>query len=291
MASIDLISGLNIESFGEMIPEVFKNAALSEPGFRFYGIEENSVASGVIIMEEASDRIAIRYLYLLPEYRGTGMMDEMVTMLFFRLQEEGFTYVTLSYLPEIYPGLRHFSKRYGFVEEELDYAYFRLTSEDFKKSKAAAIVPKGVMRLRYLPDEKRGYLMKLVDKSIRFYEEKLSRTDEIQSYSMVYMDGELPKAALVIEEVNYRNLPVADNVKMYPEPGSMEMMLFFVGTANQKAPIALLSALCKLIRTELPEDTVLTGYFPEGHVTRLLEGIFGKRGSHEYLATLDLTSF
>ncbi len=291
MASIGKITGDNIESFGGLIPELLKQGFLSGEDLRFYGIEEGGAAAGVVVVRDSVETAELKYLYILPEYRGTGLMDEMLTVLFLLLRNEGFRYIQMFYIPEIYPTLRYMSKRFGFTEKPMDFAYFRFTPGDIQKSKAAAINPQGILRLKYLPEDKKKYLFGFIRKNLNFHNMAFDRTNEVLPYSMVYMTGDTPKGALVIEHKSVENAAASEEYSTYPEPGAYDFTLFFAGAVDQKAPISLLSGLCKLSQKELPENTRFTGYFPEGPITRLIEGALGIRGQHEVAATLNLESF
>ena len=113
-------------------------------------------------------------------------------------------------------------------------------------------------------------------------------SDEILPYSLAYMEGNEPKGALIVEVPPKNEGPAVYEVNKYPETGAYDITLFFIGTGGQKAPLYLLSGFCQMIGKELPGNAVITGYFPEGHVSRLIEGSLGVRGQHEVHASLDL---
>ena len=288
MASIEEISPNNIEAYHSLIPEVLMQQATVNEGFRFYGIEEAGEASGVVCMIERADVAEIKYVYVLPYLRGTGVIDQMLAYLFVLLRDEGFNYVSLKYIPEEYPFFRFLSERFGFSERRLDYAYFRFKVDDIEKCKAASFSPQGIIRFKYLPPNKRDDLFKLVEKNMAFYEYRLPQNEDILPYSLAYLENDKPKGALVVQNPDKSELPTSDDIKKFPEPGSFELTLFFVGTQTQKAPLYLLSGLCKVVQKELSPNTIITGYFPEGHVVKLLEGALNVKGYHEVRATLEL---
>ena len=287
MASIQEISAQNLEAFVELIPKILQEKA-SDSNLHFYGIEESGQASGVIIGLSRIDDMEIKYLYVLPYLRGTGVIDTMLMTLFFQLRDEGYSTVSMRYVPTEYPTLSIISKRFEFEETKLSYAYFTFKGSEVRKSKAASVTPRNIIRVRYLPPNKQQRLFSLIDKNMQIYDRKSLTTENYQPYSMAYMEGENPKGALVVESPDVSILSASDDIKRYPQPGSYDMTLFFVGTTQQLAPLHLLSGLCKVLQTELPEEVTMTGYFPEGHVVKLIEGALGLEGRHEVMAKLDL---
>ncbi len=215
-------------------------------------------------------------------------MDQMLMELFFELKSMDFKYIKVRYIPEEFAGFVHISKRFGFTETREDMAYFRFSAEDIKKCRASSYEPKGIIRLKYLPDDKRQTLYKIIDRNMAFMDYDISSKDEILPYSMAYLEREEPKGALVVEAPKASLIPAGDDKKKYPEPGAFDLALFFVGTTTLKAPLYLLSGLCRIIDKEMHDNAVMTGYFPEGHVTRLLEGTLGIKGRHEVCAVLAL---
>lgn len=287
MTSIQEISSQNLPAFAELIPKILQEKA-SDPDLHFYGIDESGQAVGVIVGLSQLDEMEIKYLYLLPYLRGTGVIDTMLMTLFFQLRDEGYSAVTMRYVPTEYPTLSIISRRFEFQEKELSYAYFTFKGSDVRRSKAASVTPKHIIRVKYLPSDKKNRLFRLIDRNMQIYDRKSFSTESYQPFSMAYMENEDPKGALVVEAPDLSILSASDDIKRYPQPGSYDMTLFFVGTSHQMAPLHLLSGLCKVLETELPDDVTMTGYFPEGHVVRLLEGALGLKGKHEVLAKLDI---
>ncbi len=288
MASIEEISPENIEAYTPLIPQVLQEISMKNKGYRFYGIEECGEASGVVCLRTTADIAEIKYIYILPYLRGTGVIDQMLAYLFVELRDEGFTQVTFKYIPQEYPFFKILSERFGFVQKQLDYAYFRFKAEDLLKSRAINFAPQGIMRYKYLPNEKRNALTKLVDRNMSLYGYKLPSGDDVLPYSIAYMEADQPKGALVVDAPDADFLSAADDMKRYPEPGSYNVSLFFVGTHTQKVPLYLLSGFGRVMLKELPPGTLITGYFPEGHTVNVIEGLLNIKGFHEVRSTLNL---
>ncbi len=288
MASIEEISPNNLEAYMDLIPEVLKEQAAKLDGFRFYGIEEAGEASGVVCLVVRADEAEIKYVYVLPYLRGTGIIDQMLAYLFVELREEGFNYVTFRYVPQEYPFFKNLAERFGFEERMLDYAYFKFKVGDIERCKAASFSPQGIIRFKYLPPEKKNSLFKMVEKSMKMYDFRLPSNEDILPYSLAYIENDSPKGALVVDKPGIVTLPTSDDIKRYPEPGALDLTLFFVGTRTTKAPLYLLSGLCKVATKEFPPGTTMTGFFPESHVVSLIEGALNIKGFHEVKATLDL---
>lgn len=287
MASIREISPDNLNAFIELIPEFLQKQALENP-YHFYGIEECGEASGVIAFVEKGDVADIKYLYILPYLRGTGVMDQMLESFFAQLSEQGYSSVSVRYVKDEYPVLDAVTDRFSFDKRKLDYAYFRFTGQEIKRCKAASFAPKGIMRIRFLPDAKKQQLVRLINKNLEKYDRKIDINPEFMPYSLAYLEGEDPKGALVVENPRLVTAAAFDEAKRYPEPGTYDMSLFFVGSNKQMVPLLLLSGLCRVIEKELPPNVTLTGYFPEGYVVKFLEAILGVKGHHEVLATLNI---
>lgn len=288
MAFIDIVSPNNLDVYSGFLPPILTKKFIEEDGFSFYGINEGNEAVGAVVIQEAGDLAKIRYIYILPHLRGTGIMDMMLSELFLRLRDEDINNVSLNYIPKVHEVLGYLSKRFGFQERRLDYGYFRFKSEDIFKSKVVAISPQGVIRLKYLPSDKKDRLWKLVTKYMNIYENVDFVQEQFMSYSIAYLENDEPKGVLLIHAPDFSGDYTVENQSKYPEDGAYDIALFFVGMGQQKAPLYLLSALCQIIKKELPDNTLITGYFPEGHVVKLIEGIFGVEAKHEVCATLDL---
>lgn len=289
MAFIEEISPANLYAFDEMIPNILKVQALNEGGYHFYGISESNQAAGVVVFVERADAAEIKYLYILPYLRGTGVMDGMLMELFTELRDAGYKTISARYIPEEFENFVNISRRFGFSENVLDLAYFRFNAGDIKKCRASFYEPRGIMRLKYLPEDKKKKLFKIIDKNMSTTMYDISSMEEVLPYSMVYLENDEPKGALIVENPRITMLPASDDLTKFPELGAFDLALFFVGTTTLKAPLYLLSGLCRIIQKELSGNVVMTGYFSEGHVTRLLEGSLGIKGHKEVCATLDLS--
>ena len=287
MASIAEITPGNIKVFYDFIPDVLK-ADVSNNNLHYYGVEESGEASGVIILRQINDTAEIKYIYILPYLRGTGLIDIALNSLFFNLKDEGYNYLSMRFLPKEYPMLNSIAKRFDFEVKSLDYAYFKFDKQDIMKSKASNFEPKNIIRMKYLPKNKKDSLMKLIKKNISLYGKDIITGKMYEEFSIAYMDGDTPKGALVVESPSPSILPAIEGLKSYPEPGTYDITLFFVGSSKLLAPMHLLGSLCKILQKELPDNVTMTGYFPEGHVVRLIEGVLGITGNHEVMAKLDL---
>ena len=287
MASIAEITPGNIKVFYDFIPDVLK-ADVSNNNLHYYGVEESGEASGVIILRQINDTAEIKYIYILPYLRGTGLIDIALNSLFFNLKDEGYNYLSMRFLPKEYPMLNSIAKRFDFEVKSLDYAYFKFGKQDIMKSKASNFEPKNTIRMKYLPKNKKDSLMKLIKKNISLYGKDIITGKMYEEFSIAYMDGDTPKGALVVESPSPSNLPAVEGLKSYPEPGTYDITLFFIGSSKLLAPMHLLGSLCKILQKELPDNVTMTGYFPEGHVVRLIEGVLGITGNHEVMAKLDL---
>ncbi len=287
MASFQEISPANLDAFMPLIPEVFQERAADEP-LRFFGIEESDQASGVIIFRSSGITAEIVYIYILPYLRGTGVIDTALTDLFFKLKDTGYSYVTMQFVADEYPVLSYIAKRYEFEVRSMDYAYFRFTAQDIMRCRASSFEPQGIMRVKYLPQDKLEKLKKLIERYYKVYGNKLLDIEAALPFSMAYMEGTDPKGALLVDVPSIRQDEALGEMKQYPEKGAYDITLFFVGTTSQKAPLYLLSGLCKVLKAELPPEAVITGYFPHGHVVKLFENILGIKGHHEVLGKLDL---
>ncbi len=289
MAIIEEISPANLYAFDELIPKILKLQAQTEGGFHFYGISESGEAAGCVVFVDRVETAEIKFMYIVPYLRGTGVMDRMLMDLFVQLYDEDYRYVMVNYIPEEFESFVNISRRFGFTERIMDLAYFRFNASDIKKCRASFYEPKGIIRLKYLPDYKRKKLNRIIEKNMELLDFDIASMEEILPYSMAYLENEEPRGALIVENPKVTMMPASENLKRFPEPEALDLALFFVGTTTLKAPLYLLSGLCRVVRKELNDNVVMTGYFPEGHVTRLLEGTLGIKGSHEVCATLDLS--
>ena len=287
MAFIDIIAPNNLAAFDPMIPDILKAEFIGERDLRFYGISEEGTAAGVVIIKEIAESVEIRYMYLVPVYRGLGMLDQMLMQLFMDLKEEGFTKAVVNYLPSQFASFKAISDRFGFREIIGGETYLRFKADAIKKCPVSTYEPRGIMRVMYLPKDKQERLFKMIDKSFSFPGARSVKDKDYLTYSMAYLENGEPKGALIVQNPRMDYLSATDDKDKFPEPGAYDLLLFFVGTLSLKAPLYLMSGLCRLLQNELPDDAVMTGYFPEAHVAKLLENALGVTGEHRICATLD----
>ncbi len=61
----------------------------------------------------------------------------------------------MDYIPGEYEVLTHMSRRFGFTEDRMDLSFFRFKAEDIKKGAVASYDPRGIIRMKYLPEDKK----------------------------------------------------------------------------------------------------------------------------------------
>lgn len=292
------VNGTNIEAFQPLIPEVLQRWAIEEEGWVFFGISEDMEAVGIVALSTFADTARIRYLYLLSECRGRGIMEWAVTRIMFDLYEEGYQWLEMDYIPSEYPMIDELAHRLEFDITKTDRAYFRFKASDIKNCKAASFVPQSIMRMKVLPPDKKQELYRMIRESGYDLNQLKGAVDDkdtdksLNEYSLVYLEREVPKGALLVQDTSESKLPegAAAFGKIYPEPASVNLMLIYVGTFQTRAPLYLLSGLCRNVTKDFKENAILTGYFSLGHVTNLFEEALGVKGNREVTARLSLTN-
>ena len=294
MYVLEKVDGSNIEVYQPLIPEVLQRWAVEEKNWMFYGIAVDMRAVGVIALSSAGEICHIRYVYLTPESRKQGYMERALSEMMFDLNESGYFGLEMSYIPSEYPVINDIARKYDFTIHQTDRAYFRFKTGDVKNCKAASFAPQNIMRLKVLPGEHKAILLKMIHDSgydltsIGGYNDQNQLSDKLMEYSLVYLENGKPKGALLVQDASDSKLPegAAAFGKIYPEPSAANLMLIYVGTIQTKAPLYLLSGLCRNVIKDFPDNALLTGYFTLGHITNLFEGALGVKGNREVSAVL-----
>ena len=292
MVQTGLISEDNLDVFTPLIPGILKVQALDD-GFRFYGISVDGEAAGIVVIREKSDIAELKYMYLLPDWRSRGHIDSAISMLLVNLYQEGYAYVQMDYIPSEYPQIAKLADRFSFRKYTTDRSFFSFKISEIKNCKAMSYTAQGILRLRALPPRIKDDLFKLMDKSGYDISRKTIENDpDTLEQSLVYMEGEKPRGLLLVKRFAYKEGPGGVSMfgKVFPSESSADIALIYVGSKELKVPLYLLSALCRNFVTDFAANELVTGYFPEGHITRLLEGALGVRGQHEETAILDLST-
>lgn len=298
MFVLEKVDGNNLGAFQPLIPEVLQRWAVEEHGWAFYGIAQDMEAIGIIALSAVGDICRIRYLYLTPENRKQGLMDRALSELLFELKDDGYSGLEMSYIPTEYPEIDRLATGFDFTIHKTDRAYFRFKAENVRRCKAASFAPQNIMRLKVLPPEHLNTLMKMIIdngydlEGLGAFGSKTEANKSFREYSLVYMENNKPKGALLVQDNTLNRLPEGGAAfgKIYPEPSAANLMLIYVGTTQTKAPLYLLSGLCRNVIRDFPDEALLTGYFSLGHITNLFEGFLGVKGSREVTASLDFTA-
>ncbi len=283
MVYAEEINAGNIDVFQPLIPKMLQQLSLTEENWRFYGIESRDEACGVISVFERGDTAVLRYIYLLPGYRNQGIIDDAITRLLVSLYNERFSFVQMDYIPSEYPNIAKLARRFDFKDYKSDRAYFKFTVADIRNCKAMSYSSHGIVRLRALPQNVRNNLYDLVVKSGYDVEASMFQSDiNTLEYSVVYMEGDKPKGLLMVNRMD-RNPKTTDIAfgRVFPEASAADIALVYVGSKELRVPLYLLSALCQNVIRDFESTDIITGYFPEGHLTRLLEGTLNIKGRHE----------
>ncbi|MCR5594674.1 MAG: hypothetical protein K6G12_02395 [Lachnospiraceae bacterium] len=288
MVDLAQIGYENIEAFLPMIPPTLQRESIEDGEWRFMGIaDDEAVAVGVIILRTEAQSAIIKYIYIVPESRNTGYINDAFSQLVFGLHDEGFVRLRMDYVPSEYPAISYLSKRFSFKENKTDKSYFRFCVSDVRRCLAASYAPKGVMRLKALPPALKNILFNKVKE--KGYD--ISQFgDNVMELSLVYMVNERPMGLLLVESLkDLRSGGRSGSIGVvFPESSSADISLIYISTGEMKAPLYLLSALCRNILKDFEDNDVITGYFDEGHMTRLLEGTLNIRGKREVMAVLSL---
>lgn len=293
MVFVKQIAPDNMDVFVPFIPKILHRQYIDEKNMLFYGISTEGEAIGIVVLRESLDTVEILYMYLLPVHRRMGYMDKVLADIMFDIKDKGFTRLTMDYLPGEYPTIGRICSRFSFTENKTDRAYFRFDVEQIKKCKVMEYKPQGIVRLRALPEALRQELYKLVKN--KGYDMKAVAADRsmlasVEEHSLVYMEREKPMGLVLVQDM--KNLVIEDTTisfgRVFPHESAADIALIFVGSSQIKVPLYLISALCREILAEYKDNDVITGYFPDGHLTKLLEGTLGIKGMHEMTAVLSL---
>lgn len=287
------ISPDNIDIFMPMIPEILISQSLSDDSMRFYGVSVDGEASGIVAVRLMNDTADLRFMYLLPNKRNQGYMDRAVTTVLFDLYREGFARVIMNFIPSEYRAVDRICERFGFTRHKTERSFFRFNVSQVRKCKAITYVPQGTLKLRALPAPLRNDLYKKVsdkgyDISHIISNPEIARS--LEEHSLVYMENGKPLGLMLVQDM--RSLPDPDKTgafgRIFPEGSSADIALIYIGSTQVKAPLYLVSALARDILTGYRDNELITGYFPEGHLTKLLEGTLGIQAMREITCEIAL---
>ncbi len=294
MVQTGLISEDNLDVFMPLIPGILKLQALDD-GFRFYGISVDGEAAGIVVIREKSDIAELKYMYLLPARRRMGYMDQALSTILFELRREGFDRVVGYYIPTEYEAVARICERFSFVQHKTDKSFFRFKVSEIRMCKAITYVPQGIVKLRALPNAIKQELYKKVDARGYDISHILKNPDlllNLEEHSLVYMENDKPMGLMMVQDM--KSLPKGDRSgafgMVFPEGSSADIALIYIGSIQVKAPLYLVSALARDILTAYEDNEIITGYFPEGHLTKLLEGTLGVKGKREITGEFMLDS-
>lgn len=293
MLHIGIIGSDNIDVFMPLIPKVLCSQALKEDDIRFYGISVDGEAAGTIVMRERADIAELKYIYLLPDKRGYGYMDKAMADLAFMLREEGFSGITLDYLPSEYPAIAHMCTRFSFEQHASKSAFFRFPVRSIHKCTAVSYTPKDTIKLRALPGPARHELFRVLERQgydIGHITNNPDLISCVEEHSLVYVERDKAAGLMLVQDMKDPRLMDQSLAlgRIFPEGSSADIALVYIGSSQIKAPLYLISALCRDILTNYEDNDLITGYFPEGQITKLLEGTLNIRGLHEMTAILSL---
>ncbi len=285
----------NMDVFIPYIPGAFLDDYTREGNIRFYGLSADDRAVGVVAVKETSDTAEISYIYMLPDQRRVGNADRVLTDILFELKNEGFSRVSMDYIPEEYPAIARLCERFAFSRHRTDRALFRFTVAQIRKCKAITYTPQGIVKLRALPESIRQELYRQVKNKgydISHITDDPDSKSAIEEHSLVYMEGDKPMGLMLVRDM--KSLALKDRAsafgRIFPTGSSADIALIYVGSSQVKAPLYLISALCRDILEGYGDNDVITGFFPDGHMTKLLEGTLGISGLREINSQLALDS-
>ena len=285
----------NLDVFMPLIPDILITQHVREGDMHFYGISEDGEAVGVVVIKEAADTAELKYMYLLPAKRRRGIMDKALSDIMFELKDEGYTRLTMDYIPSEYPAIAHICERFAFTHHKTDKAYFKFTVDRIRKCKAITYNPQGTLKLRALPESIRQELYRQIKNKgydISHILDDKTLKASVEEHSLVYMEADKPMGLMLVQDM--KSLAASERTtafgRIFPEGSSADIALIYIGSTQVKAPLYLISALCRDILAGYEENDIITGYFPDGHVTKLLEGTLEIKGLREVTSEIMLDS-
>lgn len=275
MSYIKEISGDELDKFIEFIPNSIIIDSLENDNYIFYGIVEENEAIGVIVMETDSENVELTYAYVLPVYRGRGIMSRALNQLMVVFWYRGFQNMFLTYTPKLAPALDFFTATLEFVKIELDNAYFEISLKEASESKLWSKKILHTSRLSELDeDQKKILFSNIEDLGIEMFNEIDIDRGYLPNQSIVYMNNDVPEGLLIVGQ--------DENKKIDAE-------LIYLKSKDVMAPYYMISALYENLKKDYPMNTVISFYSKNGYMTGVLEKILGINGSREVVARYELS--
>ena len=275
MSYIKEINGNEMDKFIEYIPNSIIIDSLTNDNYIYYGIVEDNEAIGVIVMETDSENVEFTYAYVLPVYRGRGIMSRALNQLIVVYWYKGYQNLHMSYNPKLAPAIDKYADTNEFVKIELDNAYFEFSLQVASESKLWSKKILHTRRMSELDESQKQILYAAIENlGIEIFNEIDTDRGYLINQSIVYMNNEVPEGLLIVGQ--------DENKKLDAE-------LVYLKSKDVMAPYYMISALHENLENDYPLETIVSFYSKNGYMTGVLEKILGTKGYREIIARYDLS--
>lgn len=277
MEQIEQITNETLAFFLPFIPDLLKEEFDYHTGLLFYGIMQEDVACGTVILERDGRDIRLRYLYLAEDYRGTGIADRMMTDLLYLLWKQGYETMSARYCPKSSPQLHRCLRAKKFRLETEGYGTFQFTLKELGNADTLKGSFPHVVSLAELPNQRIKQFCHLISAEGKdLIPMPIEQSDYLSDCCAVYMENGNPTGILLLQQNGEKNLKIPFLYSTSSHPTALVEMIRFLYAKGSLA---------------FQEDTVCVFYSIHNTLTTLIERIIGISADRQVIARLELSCF
>ncbi len=201
MANLLFIDEKNIDMFAPIIPDYIREVAVFDEDVIMHGIESDDMACGVIVSRVITFESEILWYYLDPSFRGLGIGHESFELYTERLYDSyGVSSIRMEIPADGDEGLYKLFEGLPANFEKLDKNRFETTVGWLRSSDKIRGGSKHSVALSEVdPNVLRNFSGKLAQAGLGIIDLPIDPSAYEADASAVYMEGDTPKAVLLIE--------------------------------------------------------------------------------------------
>ncbi len=277
MERLLLLTPSTMELFSAFLPETLKEEYVAGRTMSFYGIVEDDIACGLMVLSPDGEEMELLYLYLAKSHRGKGLASRMFGELMLLLREQGVAAITAVYPSEECDSLHKILRSYGADMEETEKGTFSFTIASLKGQKLLLGTTPNMVSLEAIPDyQLRQLCYDIVEEGKDFIPMPIKKESYMAECSGVYVkDGEA-QGVILLKKTGENSVAIPYLYSKALNPRAVLEMFCFIYSKAAKA---------------LSEDTVCQLHAISGSLTALLEKFLNVTSEKQVKATLSLSYF
>lgn len=262
--------------FLPFLPESVKKEYEENPQLLIYGMVAEDTAVGAAAVSIIGTSAILEYVYIVPDYRGYGLLDECMASLgysLWKLQVDG---VYVRYIPEDDTRIHEEMQLLGAYIEKTGSGVMHFALADIKDHPALSGTTPGVKALAGCKrEELDGLYRRIRRRGEDLIDLPLDLADYEPACSCVYMKHGEAVGLLLVEQ----------------SEESVYIPFFFTDTDDMLAPLLLVRFALSQGLLQFSEDTTVSFRTVDGKLTKLLVKLSGKEVTEEVEAVWPLVEY